>query len=296
MIWGLFKKIVIADRLAIIVDPIYNAPSDFNGPLYVFATICFAIQIYCDFSGYSDMAIGSARILGINLMRNFNQPYLAISVADFWRRWHISLSTWFRDYVYIPLGGNRVSVPRWYLNLLIVFLVCGLWHGANWTFVIWGGIHGCYLIFHWFFKPVKKYMVTFTNIGSVPKLHKTFQIVMTFLLVSFAWIFFRANNTSDAFYIINHMGTGWSEILKQNGLLNFLRIILDSLSFAFVSISVLGWMILIAVMFYVENKEEPLWLFKSWSTKHRWLAYWALIITIISLGSFEQSAFIYFQF
>jgi hypothetical protein len=139
-------------------------------------------------------------------------------------------------------------------------------------------------------------MVTFTNIGSVPKLHKTFQIVMTFLLVSFAWIFFRANNTSDAFYIINHMGTGWSEILKQNGLLNFLRIILDSLSFAFVSISVLGWMILIAVMFYVENKEEPLWLFKSWSTKHRWLAYWALIITIISLGSFEQSAFIYFQF
>jgi D-alanyl-lipoteichoic acid acyltransferase DltB (MBOAT superfamily) len=142
ILWGLFKKIVIADRLGLYVNAVYNSPSDWEGWPVFLATYFFAFQIYCDFSGYSDIAIGAARVMGFNLMENFRRPYFAQSPSEFWRRWHISLSSWFRDYLYIPLGGSRVSVPRWYLNLMIVFLVSGLWHGAAWTFVIWGGLHG----------------------------------------------------------------------------------------------------------------------------------------------------------
>src|SRR5690606_34889815 len=144
MLWGLFKKVVIADRLSIYVDAVYNNPVHHSGITCIVATIFFAFQIYCDFSGYSSIAIGSARVLGIDLMENFRRPYLATSIKDFWGRWHISLSTWFRDYLYIPLGGSRVRVPRHIMNMLIVFMVSGLWHGASWTFVIWGALHGLY--------------------------------------------------------------------------------------------------------------------------------------------------------
>src|SRR5262249_46023599 len=136
--WGLFKKTVVADRLALFVNPVYASPERFSGPILALGTVLFAFQIYCDFSGYSDIAIGSARVMGFRLMRNFDRPYTAWSVAEFWRRWHISLSTWFRDYVYIPLGGNRVPALRWTIAIMIVFLLSGLWHGANWTFVVWG--------------------------------------------------------------------------------------------------------------------------------------------------------------
>ena len=142
MVWGFFKKIVIADTLAVYVDMVYNNLHDYTGMILGIATIFFTIQIYCDFSGYSDIAVGCAKLFGIDLMSNFKSPYLSCSVKEFWSRWHISLSTWFRDYVYIPLGGNRVSKRRHRLNLMITFLVSGLWHGAAWTYVIWGGIHG----------------------------------------------------------------------------------------------------------------------------------------------------------
>src|ERR1043165_6740014 len=144
-LWGLFKKIVIADRLSIYVDAVYNNATHHSGITCIVATIFFAFQIYCDFSGYSGIALGAAKVLGIDLMENFRRPYLATSIKDFWSRWHISLSTWFRDYLYIPLGGSRVKMPRHILNLLIVFMVSGLWHGANWTFLIWGALHGLYL-------------------------------------------------------------------------------------------------------------------------------------------------------
>jgi alginate O-acetyltransferase complex protein AlgI len=147
MTWGFFKKLVIADRLAIYVNQVYNAPGDFHGAHIWIATYFFAIQIFCDFSGYSDIAIGAAEIMGYRFMKNFRRPYLAQSIAEFWKRWHISLSTWFRDYLYIPLGGNRVGKWRWYYNLFVVFMVSGLWHGANWTFVVWGALHGLYLVF-----------------------------------------------------------------------------------------------------------------------------------------------------
>ncbi|CAN5908465.1 hypothetical protein BH23GEM7_BH23GEM7_20090 [soil metagenome] len=147
ILWGFFKKIVIADRLAIYVNEVYGNPAGFDGPTLLLATYFFAFQIYCDFSAYSDIAIGAARVMGFELMQNFRRPYFARSIHEFWQRWHISLSTWFRDYVYIPLGGNRVPFWRWYVNLFAVFLVSGLWHGANWTFVVWGGLHGFYLVF-----------------------------------------------------------------------------------------------------------------------------------------------------
>jgi D-alanyl-lipoteichoic acid acyltransferase DltB (MBOAT superfamily) len=147
MAWGLFKKVVIADRLVSAVDHVYDNPTNYEGLPLIIATVFFSFQIYCDFSGYSDIAMGSAKVMGFNLMKNFNQPYFSSGIKEFWGRWHISLSTWFRDYLYIPLGGNRVGKWRWYYNIFIVFLVSGLWHGANWTFIIWGGLHGFYQVF-----------------------------------------------------------------------------------------------------------------------------------------------------
>ena len=155
ILWGLFKKVVIADRLAIIVNTTYNAPEDYGGLHFIVATVFFAFQIYCDFSGYSDIAIGTARMFNIKLMENFRTPYFSKSLGEFWRNWHISLSTWFRDYVYIPLGGNKVAKLRWYTNILIVFVVSGFWHGARWTFIIWGAIHGTILILESIFTSVK---------------------------------------------------------------------------------------------------------------------------------------------
>ena len=143
---GFFKKVVIADRLAIVVDGVYNNLDDYSGLALIVATIFFTFQIYCDFSGYSDIAIGSARVMGFELMDNFKRPYFSKSISEFWKRWHISLSSWFRDYLYIPLGGNKVMKWRWYYNLFITFLISGFWHGANWTFIAWGALHGTYLI------------------------------------------------------------------------------------------------------------------------------------------------------
>ncbi len=196
MLWGFFKKLVIADRIAPIVNSAYNDPTGSSEISLLFATYLFAIQIYCDFSGYSDIAIGAARILGINLMDNFRVPYLSKSIREFWQRWHISLSTWFRDYLYIPLGGNRVAIPRWYLNLMIVFVVSGLWHGANWTFVVWGALHGGYLISEILAKKIN------FPVHLPTMVKKTLAILLTFHLVLIAWVFFRANSLDDAFFIL----------------------------------------------------------------------------------------------
>ncbi|MBL4653924.1 MAG: MBOAT family protein, partial [Flavobacteriales bacterium] len=187
MLWGFFKKIVIADRLAVYVNQVYNHPGWYDGFTVIFATVFFAFQIYCDFSGYSDIAIGSARIMGYDLMDNFNRPYFSKSIREFWSRWHISLSTWFRDYLYIPLGGNRVVKWRWHYNLFITFLISGLWHGANWTFIVWGGLHGIYLIVE---------LKTNSILEPVRNLNKWYSkftmVLFTFGLVLFSWIFFRA--------------------------------------------------------------------------------------------------------
>lgn len=205
MLWGYFKKIVIADTVCVAVNTVYNNLTAYDGLAILLATFLFAIQIFCDFSGYSDIARGCARIMGFRLMLNFDHPYFAVSIQDFWRKWHISLSTWFKDYVYIPLGGNRKGEKRRALNLMITFLVSGLWHGTNWTFVLWGGIHGAYQVIG---RATKKWREKFNNaigLTKAPKLHTALRMLFTFCLVCFAWIFFRADNFGDAIYAVTHL-------------------------------------------------------------------------------------------
>lgn len=285
IIWGLFKKMVIADNIAPFVDEVYANPTEYSGGLLTLATFLFAYQIYCDFSGYSDIAIGSARMLGIRLMRNFDQPYLAHSIEDFWRRWHISLSTWFRDYVYIPLGGNRVSTARLYLNLMIVFVVSGLWHGANWTFIVWGALHGGYLI-AWKviggrFKPNSEALSEAQR-----HLLRYGAILLTFVLTCFAWIFFRANTVGDAFFIATNLHVGfdwleiWDRVAGEDGLLVFLAciVIMEGVQYAHRS--------------HLER-------FESWARRPvlRWAAYYAVTMAVLLLGELNpENQFIYFQF
>jgi D-alanyl-lipoteichoic acid acyltransferase DltB (MBOAT superfamily) len=196
MVWGMFKKVVIADRLALVTDPIFAHPETHHAGNLAVAALFYSIQIYCDFSGYSDIALGAARTMGFRLMVNFRSPYFARSIAEFWQRWHISLSTWFRDYVYIPMGGNRHGNFRTFLNLLVVFLLSGLWHGADWKFVIWGAIHGALLV-----------LSRIVNAGTYDfgRWPGWFRTALTFAVVTLAWIFFRARNLGDAFLILRRL-------------------------------------------------------------------------------------------
>lgn len=207
MLWGYFLKVVLADRIAIFVDTVYGDFAKYDGYYLVIATLLFAVQIYCDFSGYSTIAMGASEILGIHLMENFDAPYLSRSVSEFWRRWHISLSTWFRDYLYIPLGGNRKGKIRKYINVMIVFLLSGLWHGSKWSFVAWGGLNGLYQVIGSMTRPVRDKMLLIFHLNRKTFSHKLLQTLTTFLLIDFTWIFFRANRFLDAFSIIKKIGT-----------------------------------------------------------------------------------------
>jgi len=288
MLWGFFKKMVIADNLALLVDSVYNQPSQYQGASLVLATLFYTFQIYCDFSGYSDIAIGAAQVMGFTTMENFNRPYFSQSVPEFWRRWHISLSTWFRDYLYIPLGGNRISSSRWYFNLFIVLLICGLWHGANWTFVAWGGVHGVYLILSAVTQKMRRKGCQMTGIDQFPKLHRSLRVAITFLLISFAWIFFRANTISDAFYLTTHLWTGWDRV-------SFQRIpFWEVLRFEFiVGISSIFVLLLVEKMQGDRDFAEMIFLKPIWI---RWPLYYVLMLSILLLGHFGQRQFIYFQF
>lgn len=201
-VWGAFKKMVIADRLAVLVNTAYAAPEEFTGFQLLFAALCYSVQIYCDFSAYSDMAIGAGRILGFRLPKNFDCPYLAVSMQDFWRRWHISLSTWFRDYLYFPLGGSRKGKQRGYLNVILVFLVSGLWHGAAATFVIWGLLHGGMQVLGKILKPYRDKLRGLLHIGEDGRLLHLFRILLTFAMVTAAWVFFRADSVSEALLVL----------------------------------------------------------------------------------------------
>jgi D-alanyl-lipoteichoic acid acyltransferase DltB (MBOAT superfamily) len=201
MVWGYFKKIVVADTLSVYISNVFDMPQNYKGFALMLASLFFSIQIYCDFSGYSDIAIGTAKLLGVNLMTNFKSPYFSQSVKEFWGRWHISLSTWFRDYVYIPLGGSRCSTLRKYLNLMITFLVSGLWHGANYTFIFWGGLHGAYQVIG----DIKNKALSKIGIKTEHRIFNIVKIPITFVLVAFAWIFFRANSIGDGLYITSHL-------------------------------------------------------------------------------------------
>jgi D-alanyl-lipoteichoic acid acyltransferase DltB (MBOAT superfamily) len=282
MLWGIFKKLVIADRLAVYVNATYNNADQHNGTTLLLSTLFFAFQIYCDFSGYSDIAIGSAQVMGFKLMTNFNRPYFARNISEFWKRWHISLSTWFKDYLYISLGGNKVSIPRWYFNLFIVFLISGLWHGANWTYIIWGSLNGFYLIFAIVSQGFRNQFNGFIGIDRLPILHRTLQILITFSLSCFAWIFFRANNVSDAFVIIHK--------IKEIGGPVFYDKVSD-LIYSFLCI-----IFLLFVEIKNEYYKDRFSFFNNQSWVVRLSSYILLVIIILTMGVFDGGQFIYFQF
>lgn len=278
IVWGLFKKVVIADRLSLYVDAVYNNSDQHSGLTLIVATVFFAFQIYCDFSGYSDIAIGCARVMGYRLMMNFRRPYLAASIKEFWSRWHISLSTWFRDYLYFPLGGSKVSKLRWYSNLFIVFMVSGLWHGANWTFIVWGALHGTYQIFSVSFKNFND-----RNYLGYRPLTNAFQVLLTFTLVCFAWIFFRANNVNQAFAICESIFT-----FKPGDLF-----IGTPETFAY---SVIWILFLLIVEYITEYYSDIIQVFHSPNRALRYAGYTIMVLCIILFGVFNGGQFIYFQF
>jgi alginate O-acetyltransferase complex protein AlgI len=287
MLWGFFKKVVVADRLSVIVSAVYATPGRFPGPILAVATLAFAIQIYADFSGYSDIALGSAEVMGIKLMTNFRQPYLSQSVSEFWSRWHISLSTWFRDYLYIPLGGNRVSPVRRRINLLITFVVSGLWHGANWTYVIWGGLNGLFLV-------AETLLVSRGRERSRGPLG-VLKVALTVTLISFTWIFFRAASIGDAFTILSRLPTGLGLLAHPAALVaELIHLAVDAKRLA---LTVLGVVVLLVVdAMAVRRGAHATELLGRLEWRGRWLAYFALGVVMVLGGVFGRQQFIYFQF
>jgi len=286
MAWGLFKKAVIADRLALMVDAVYNDPSQHYGFAVILATVFFAFQIYCDFSGYSDIAIGAARVMGFKLMTNFNRPYFSKSISEFWKRWHISLSTWFKDYLYIPLGGNKVIRSRWYFNLFITFMISGLWHGANWTYIIWGALHGGYLVFALISQEWRNRINDAIGLSKNKLLFKWSQAATVFVLVAFAWIFFRASSIGDAMVLIKNAFVIDTVQLNPT--------ILGNNYFEFIAGVLLIVFLLIAEWTMRGRKIHQYIITRPAFV--RWSLYSLLVLVILNLGVFSGSNFIYFQF
>lgn len=278
MLWGFFKKMVIADRCAVFVDNIFSDYTSFSGSTLLMAAICFAFQIYGDFSGYSDIAIGCAKLFGIKLKRNFNVPYFSRDIAEFWRRWHISLTTWFRDYIYIPLGGSRVSKPKIVRNTFIIFLVSGFWHGANWTFIAWGAYHALLFLPLILMGKNRRNTDIVAQGKILPSLRETIQMLFTFFLVVIGWIIFRAENIGQACsYIANLFSHQLFSIPIIPG------------------ITLLLCLVMLVVEWYNRDKEHGLVID---FIKYRWLRfllYYVIVFTIIFLSSPSES-FIYFQF
>ena len=285
MAWGFFKKLVIADRLALYVNDVYSSPQSYNGLQLTIATVFFAYQIYCDFSGYSDIAIGSARVLGFKLMENFRTPYHSASISEFWRRWHISLSTWFRDYVYLPQGGNRVSTARWFGNLLTTFALSGLWHGANWTYVVWGVLNGVYLIVGIITKPLRDRAYEVIGLDTHGLVRTVIAVGTTFALTCCAWVIFRAENLSDAGYILTHFWRGWDISQMRTPQFQLRQMPAAILSIAFLEAA--QWL----------HARRPLpKRVAAYPTVLRWPAYVGFMLAVVLLGIYRQSQFIYFQF
>jgi D-alanyl-lipoteichoic acid acyltransferase DltB (MBOAT superfamily) len=293
MVWGFFKKVVIADNLAVAVNHVYGNVEEMSGLTLLIATGFFAYQIYCDFSGYSDIAIGSSKILGIDLMENFKRPYFSTSIKEFWSRWHISLSTWFRDYVYIPLGGSQKGSYRTYLNILIVFLISGLWHGASWMFVIWGAIHGLYQLYE---KATYKFRA---RLWKSIHLNETLiqwvvKWIVTMSVVLVSWVLFRAQNLEDSLLIL-------SKIVNIRFTMSF-EYIYDSVRLTNIGytnlIILFGSIILLEI---VQSHQEFNYFDRIFEVIYRkkllrYFAYNLMIIVIILFAYIGESEFIYFQF
>ena len=297
MAWGFFKKLVISDGAALIVNAVYNDVTKYTGIQLVMATVLFAFQIYCDFSGYSDIAIGAANVMGFKLMRNFNHPYFSQNVTQFWRNWHISLSTWFMDYVYIPLGGSRKGTIRTYINLFVTFLVSGLWHGASWTFVIWGAINGAYNVIHKaLFGKKEQRRRQMAKEGKAVKTNPVVALakaVGTFILIDFTWVFFRANTLADAMYVFQNM---FSDVALWFTTGYFAQM-MDVIGFYTNNgMAIFGCILFMFVVELWEGKSTITARLNKTNVIIRWGFYYAIIALIIFFGWFGQSQFIYFQF
>ena len=289
ILWGLFKKIVIADNCAEYANIIFNNSESYSGITLILGALFFTFQIYCDFSGYSDIAIGTARLFGIDLLRNFAFPYFSRDIAEFWRRWHISLSSWFKDYLYIPLGGSKGGMWMKIRNTFIIFLVSGFWHGANWTFIVWGFLNALYIMPSIIFNTNRSNLDIVAKGKILPSFKEFLSIGLTFSLTVFAWIFFRANDLSHAFKYIHDMLAGlkyqWSYIQTKE--LFYYKI---------------GYAIPILLLFFIiiewYGREQQYAIMKlgvNWNRPLRWLMYWAIIFVIFWFGGKEQQ-FVYFQF
>lgn len=296
MVWGLFMKMVISDRASLLVDTVFNNYRMYGSVELILAVIGFSIQIYCDFGGYSTIAIGAGKIIGCELMENFNTPYFSRNIRDFWSRWHISLSTWFRDYLYIPLGGNRRGIIRKNINLVIVFLVSGLWHGANWSFVVWGGIHGFYQVVANLSSDIKRKFTEKMAIKTDCLSWKILQTGITYALVLFAWIFFRSDTITDALRFVKRIfirPTPW--LLFNGGIytLGLDRIQVNILIFAVVLL------ILVDFIRYIKKQTLDVFLMEQ-NIWFEWLVIIGLVIMIFVYGeygpTFDAQQFIYFQF
>lgn len=292
MAWGFFKKMVIADRLAFLVNTVYTNPTSYAGFELIIATLFFAIQILCDFSGYTDIAIGAAKVLGYDLMKNFDRPYFSKSIPEFWRRWHISLGGWFRDYLYFPLGGSRVVKWKKYRNIMIVFLVSGIWHGASWNFLIWGFLHGIYQIIDLMITPFFNRLNKSLKIDTRTFVYKAYKVILTFTLVVFAWIFFRANNFADAIYIVKNLFVFNPEVISNGDLYKL------GLPWREFKIGIIAVLILL-VANLLERKFHLLNLLRKQHLAVRWSFYIILVLYTLFYGVYgsnEKAAFIYFQF
>ena len=279
MLWGLFKKVVIADNCAMIVNEAFANPGEQSSIMLIIGAIFFAFQIYGDFSGYSDIAIGLSKLFGIKLMQNFAFPYFSRDIAEFWRRWHISLSSWFRDYLYIPLGGSRGGKGMTIRNVFAIFVVSGFWHGANWTFIVWGFLHALYYVPLLLFGNTRKHLGDINEGGLFPSLQEIFNMIITFTIVVIAWVFFRADSVKDAFVYLLNMFKNWNipyefdtELIPTFLLIGFLLF--------------LEWL--------NRSKQHGLGIMK-WKQTYRWSLYVLIIILIIKFYGPQQD-FIYFQF
>jgi D-alanyl-lipoteichoic acid acyltransferase DltB (MBOAT superfamily) len=284
ILWGLFKKMVIADNCAVIANLAFNNVNDYNGVSLALGAVFFAIQIYCDFSGYSDIAIGVAKLFGINLLRNFAFPYFSRDMAEFWRRWHISLSSWFRDYLYIPLGGSRGNLGKTVRNVFIIFVVSGFWHGANWTFIVWGALNALFVLPLVLWNKNRTHLETVAQGRYLPTIKELFQMLLTFGLTTFAWIFFRAEDLTQALTYISRMFSRPVRVFPK---------IINSEEF---------WVITVLVIIFIlvewlgrEGQHALERLNNKLNRPMRYAVYYVILMAIFWFGGREQQ-FIYFQF
>ena len=292
MLFGYFLKVVVVSRLNIMTDAVFNFYEQRNAAVIVIGIFAYALQIYCDFQGYSCIAIGMCRIMGLSIIRNFRQPYFAVSVADFWRRWHISLSTWFKDYLYIPLGGNRKGTVRKYMNLLIVFVLSGIWHGANLTFLFWGLLNGLYQIIGDLCKPIKSSLISNFKLLNKPAILRIIQSGITFILIGFTWVFFRSASISEAFNIIR-------TIFVPHSYTNFDGTFISNFGLGLLNLLILGFslLVLFIIDFACEKKNCDIsGLLLNTNVIIRWGIYYAAILLVIYSMNLNMTEFIYQSF